>query len=210
MGLSSDGSLREAILETSLQLGREYGADGLTMRAIARRLNVSATALYQHFDSKVAILREIRFRAFDMMNETVAPAFECDSLEDQLVRQATLYIDFAMENRWLYGVLTVEDPHDWQRCRDAMGESTTWLRAQCSNCLNDGVEQGVFRSDIDPEAIADLIQAALHGFVLLVLRGRLPTSETSNSVPAARDITEAYIHALAQTWLPSATSVHPA
>ena len=41
--------LRQGIIQTSLEIGSELGEEGLTMRGIAARLGVSATALYQHF-----------------------------------------------------------------------------------------------------------------------------------------------------------------
>jgi AcrR family transcriptional regulator len=37
------------------------------MRGIAARLGVSATALYQHFESKASILREIRLYGADLL-----------------------------------------------------------------------------------------------------------------------------------------------
>ena len=57
---ASRPELKEAIIRVSVELGSQLGEEGLTMRAIAKRLGISATALYQHFDSKAAILQEIR------------------------------------------------------------------------------------------------------------------------------------------------------
>ena len=51
MSRQSRSGLRQAIIQASLELGQELGEEGLTMRGIASRLGVSATALYQHFES---------------------------------------------------------------------------------------------------------------------------------------------------------------
>jgi AcrR family transcriptional regulator len=63
--------LREGIIQTSLEIGSELGEEGLTMRGIAARLGVSATALYQHFESKASILREIRLYGADLLQTEV-------------------------------------------------------------------------------------------------------------------------------------------
>ena len=41
------------------------------MRGIAARLGVSATALYQHFENKASILREIRLYGADLLQTEV-------------------------------------------------------------------------------------------------------------------------------------------
>jgi AcrR family transcriptional regulator len=47
---------RSAILDAALELADEEGLDGLTMHAVARRLNVTTMALYRHLDGKDALL----------------------------------------------------------------------------------------------------------------------------------------------------------
>ncbi|HKR88674.1 MAG TPA: TetR/AcrR family transcriptional regulator [Phenylobacterium sp.] len=50
------GDLRAAAIRTGLQLLEERGADEVSLREIARRAGVSATALYRHFPDKDALL----------------------------------------------------------------------------------------------------------------------------------------------------------
>jgi AcrR family transcriptional regulator len=47
---------RETIVETALLLLNEEGLEGLTLRRLAKDLNVQAPALYWHFGSKQALL----------------------------------------------------------------------------------------------------------------------------------------------------------
>jgi AcrR family transcriptional regulator len=47
---------RAAILDAALELADQDGLDGVTMHAVARRLNVTTMALYRHMDSKDALL----------------------------------------------------------------------------------------------------------------------------------------------------------
>lgn len=99
MSRRDSAGLREAIIETSLQLGSELGEEGLTMRGIAARLGVSATALYQHFESKRAILREIRVYGIDLMYDSLAPAFDVESHDERLAEIIRRYVSFARNNQ---------------------------------------------------------------------------------------------------------------
>ncbi|MFR0357683.1 TetR/AcrR family transcriptional regulator C-terminal domain-containing protein [Streptomyces sediminimaris] len=50
---------RRRVADTALRLLNEVGLDGLTLRAIARELDVKAPALYWHFRDKQALLDEM-------------------------------------------------------------------------------------------------------------------------------------------------------
>ncbi|WP_411082139.1 TetR/AcrR family transcriptional regulator C-terminal domain-containing protein [Streptomyces sp. cmx-18-6] len=50
---------RARVADTALRLLNEVGLDGLTLRAIARELDVKAPALYWHFKDKQALLDEM-------------------------------------------------------------------------------------------------------------------------------------------------------
>ncbi|MEV7319030.1 TetR/AcrR family transcriptional regulator C-terminal domain-containing protein [Streptomyces sp. NPDC093970] len=62
---------RRRVADTALRLLNEVGLDGLTLRAIARELDVKAPALYWHFKDKQALLDEM---ATEMYRRMVADA----------------------------------------------------------------------------------------------------------------------------------------
>lgn len=53
------GLTREAVLTASRELLAQGGVDALTMRALARRLEVAPNALYSHVESKTHLLDEL-------------------------------------------------------------------------------------------------------------------------------------------------------
>lgn len=97
--------LRAAIIRTSLDLGAEYGEEGLTMRGIAGRLGVSPTALYHHFDGKAAILQAIRLDGMRQLTIATLEAFALEDHRECLLRASRAYVSFARDNRWLYRLL---------------------------------------------------------------------------------------------------------
>ncbi|CAM5457743.1 TetR/AcrR family transcriptional regulator [Streptomyces canus] len=58
---------RARVADTALKLLNEVGLDGLTLRAIARELDVKAPALYWHFKDKQALLDEMATEMFRRM-----------------------------------------------------------------------------------------------------------------------------------------------
>ncbi|MGI5457315.1 TetR/AcrR family transcriptional regulator C-terminal domain-containing protein [Streptomyces sp. CA-249302] len=62
---------RKRVADTALKLLNEVGLDGLSLRAIARELDVKAPALYWHFKDKQALLDEM---ATEMYRRMVAGA----------------------------------------------------------------------------------------------------------------------------------------
>ncbi|MEU6529712.1 TetR/AcrR family transcriptional regulator [Streptomyces sp. NPDC046928] len=76
---------RTRVADTALKLLNEVGLDGLTLRAIARELDVKAPALYWHFKDKQALLDEM---ATEMYRRMVAgtPLDPGDTWRERLLR----------------------------------------------------------------------------------------------------------------------------
>ncbi|MFJ6717328.1 MULTISPECIES: TetR/AcrR family transcriptional regulator C-terminal domain-containing protein [unclassified Streptomyces] len=58
---------KKQVVETALRLLNEAGLDGLTLRAIAKELNVQAPALYWHFKGKQELLDEMATEMYRRM-----------------------------------------------------------------------------------------------------------------------------------------------
>lgn len=58
---------KERVVDTALRLLNEGGLDGLTLRTIARELDVKAPALYWHFKNKQALLDEMATEMYRRM-----------------------------------------------------------------------------------------------------------------------------------------------
>ncbi|MFC9285998.1 TetR/AcrR family transcriptional regulator C-terminal domain-containing protein [Streptomyces sp. NPDC057052] len=74
---------RARVADTALRLLNEVGLEGLTLRAIARELDVKAPALYWHFKDKQALLDEM---ATEMYRRMVAgvPLDPADTWQERL------------------------------------------------------------------------------------------------------------------------------
>jgi AcrR family transcriptional regulator len=172
-GSPPQGSLKEDIVRVAIELGTELGEDGLTMRGIASRLGVSATALYQHFDGKSSILRAIRFHGLGKMNAAIAPAFELadpvEAIRDCMVR----YIDFGRTSPWLYRVLFEGEDVDYTTLSDDERTAIGYSEEQTRRCCEAAKRDGKLRADVDVETAPYLLWAAAHGLATLMISGRI-------------------------------------
>jgi len=76
---------RRRVADTALRLLNEVGLDGLTLRAIARELDVKAPALYWHFKDKQALLDEMATEMYRRMVAQGSPAPD-DTWQERLLK----------------------------------------------------------------------------------------------------------------------------
>ncbi|MEU7320383.1 TetR/AcrR family transcriptional regulator C-terminal domain-containing protein [Streptomyces griseoviridis] len=76
---------RKRVADTALDLLNEAGLDGLTLRAIAKELDVKAPALYWHFKDKQALLDEMATEMYRRMWADV-PLDPADTWRQRLLK----------------------------------------------------------------------------------------------------------------------------
>jgi AcrR family transcriptional regulator len=80
----SPGFLAESIVSVTQELARESGFAKVTMRQIALRLNVTATALYYHFSDKDAL--------FERVAESIFEDLKVENLDQPWTEQLRAYV----------------------------------------------------------------------------------------------------------------------
>jgi len=76
-----------AIVEASIRILNRAGIEGLSMRAIAKELNIKAASLYNHIQSRQELFGEIS--EYMVIHSAMPPA--CDSPYDFLVKTSQSY-----------------------------------------------------------------------------------------------------------------------
>ncbi len=100
------GDLRAAAIRTGIEMLEESGADELGLRALARRIGVSANALYRHFPNKEGLLNALAEAATDKLAAAQAEAAK-KSVPGLVGLRAigVAYVMFAAENPALFRML---------------------------------------------------------------------------------------------------------
>jgi len=149
------------------------GYQGINMRRLATQVGVSATAIYHYFDSKDAILRRVRIRAAEMLNDRIRGIDPRLPPWDYIAELGRQYVSYAQENPNLYR-LYVEAPFD-----ESAGDQDhpvlyfTYLAAR--SALEKVMKPGTGAGDPRYEAMMGWIK--LHGFCSLMMSGLLPPAE---------------------------------
>lgn len=190
--------MRADIIAAALELGQQTGEEGLTMRAIAARLGVSATALYQHFESKQEILQEIRVYGYDRMAEALEPLMRACAAggdpQDLLCEMGVVYVNYARENPWLYTVLTEADLIDWDALAPEQSERLFANLRKIADPLCKVVAAAGHQERAD--AAFFMLWAGFHGAAALMIGGRISASHQALPIPDERAFVRAYCEAL--------------
>ncbi|MEM1266051.1 MAG: TetR/AcrR family transcriptional regulator [Pseudomonadota bacterium] len=147
---------RDAILDAALDLLREAGWRGASMRAIAARAQASKETLYAWFGNREGLFEALIRRNALSVQSTLAPAVVAKAApEDVLTRFGTALLDLQLgADAVLINRLAIADPVLGAILAEAGRESTLPLLARFLSELD---PEGAIRADPLDEAIEDYL-----------------------------------------------------
>lgn len=104
------GDLRAALVKAALELIREEGAEGFTIREVSRRVNVSHAAAYRHFRDKEDLLAAIAEEGFVILGREMRRAGEEKGTpKKRLIIGGRAYVAFALKRPEHFKVMFATD-----------------------------------------------------------------------------------------------------
>ena len=94
------GNLRDDILRAAYSFVKENGYAAMSLRGIAEECNVSATAIYRHYETKEHLLADVVAEGFVEFNRSVE-----GKEEDDIFQRCENYLAFAFDNYNIYDLL---------------------------------------------------------------------------------------------------------
>ena len=94
------GNLRDHILKAAYSYVKENGNAAMSLRGIADQCNVSATAIYRHYETKEHLLADVVVKGFVVFNMSVK-----GKEEDDIFQRCENYLAFAFDNYNIYDLL---------------------------------------------------------------------------------------------------------
>lgn len=162
-GTYHHGDLKAVILAEAATLVAERGADGLSLRELARAAGVSHAAPAHHFTDRRGLFTALAAEGWRLLADALKDA------RPEFIDAALAYVRFALDHPGHYAVMfdrSLTDPDDAELTA-AVAAAGTEL-AQGVGTLDDS------RAAQDPQAAALAAWSLVHGFSLLWLNGNIP------------------------------------
>ena len=162
---------RERLCEVAARLFVERGPEGFHMRELASQLRVSAMMPYRYFKDRDEILSVVRARAFRRFADQLEIAHATEGAP--VAKSAAVgraYVKFALEEQTNYRLMfDISQPPE--KTLPELEIQERRARALMSAHVHMLVQVGTFEGD--PDLIARVLWAALHGVIALHLSGKL-------------------------------------
>jgi AcrR family transcriptional regulator len=158
------GDLKAVILDHAATLVAERGADGVSLRELARAAGVSHAAPAHHFTDRRGLFTALATQGFRLLAEALKGA------RPEFLNAALAYVGFALDHPGHYAIMfdkSLFHPDDpgLLEAQAAAGDELS----RGVGTLTDG------RAQADPEAAALAAWSLVHGFSLLWLNQAIDT-----------------------------------
>ena len=172
--------IRERIRRIAEAQMAERGVAGVSLRSIAAEMGWTAASLYRYFGSKAELLAATRAAAYDRFSDRIEAAHR--SSDDLWARSRAIgdaYVAFAAEEPAAYKLLFAYDQDEADRTEElvrAEKRSKLTLTTYVAEMVEAGLLEG------EPELLAHVYWAALHGLVVLKMANKLGPSPSFEDI----------------------------
>jgi AcrR family transcriptional regulator len=179
-------AIEKRILETAEELLLRSGLDGVSLRAVAERIEYSPAAIYGYFPTKDDLLAALAAHGFRQLNDALTRVSELtDSSPLARLREFYWrYYEFSKTHAAYYELMFLDSSypqHRWDR------EALEFLRAATASAdrlIAGFVDTGTTLSETSTAAVRRTLWAAVHGAAAIALRKRLPADTDCDQLAA--------------------------
>ncbi|HZZ06367.1 TetR/AcrR family transcriptional regulator [Paraburkholderia sp.] len=188
--LSSDDiqHFRETMRRVAENAFATRGAQGVTMRELAKELGCSAMTPYRYFRDKDEILAMVRAAAFNRFAARLeAVAKETSATDRSAISDA--YVAFALDEPHAYRLMFDLNQQEGAYPELTAASQRAWrmLGAHFEQLVAAGILEG------DPQLIGYAYWASLHGFTMLALANQLPLPQAQQAAASNAPTREAVL-----------------
>jgi len=161
------GDLKAALMAYALTQLESNGLESLSMREMAKAIDVSHTAAYRHFADKRALLEAVAVQGFETLRQASEQASEgiVRLPRERLLACGLAYVRFGLDNpKLLTHMFTAVAQGD---ASQVLADAGAGLFAVLQNLVAQGQAQGQFRQD-DVRELSYACWAIVHGLAMLL------------------------------------------
>ena len=181
---------KEEIIKTAAKLFKEKGYSAVTMRDLAKAVNIKAASLYNHIDSKQDILKTIIISLAEEFTEGMETIKSSEAITiDKLRAIVALHVNITIQNT--YGMASLNN--DWMHLEDQL-EHYLALRKTYEQDFIEIIQSGIEAQEIrnaNPEIIMFSILTTLRSLYLW-----LPKKDDLNRQELAKNLGDVLINGI--------------
>lgn len=165
-------ALRREIVGAARTLFVKRGYASVTMRAIARKIGYTATAIYYHFPDKETLVHAVCDEDLRTLSDHLKRIGRGADPVDRIRKMGLAYTAFGLEHPQSYQMLFMNPgpPHDPARSEIEHGNPEQDAYAFLVRAAAEAIQAGRFRPGItDADLVAQVLWSAVHGVVALRL-----------------------------------------
>ncbi|MFN5085207.1 MAG: TetR/AcrR family transcriptional regulator [Novosphingobium sp.] len=163
------GDLRSALVEAGLKALETAPIEDLSLRALAREVGVSPTAVYRHFPDKQALLGALAAEGIEQLGQyQQAAATGAEGNSDAFGATGRAYVRWALVNPALFRLV-------FGQGRDV--GSSIFGDNLAARLLQDKALRAVRGDEAEARQLMIQAWAVVHGLAMLMLDGQLPQDD---------------------------------
>lgn len=163
------GDLRSALVEAGLKALESAPIEDLSLRALAREVGVSPTAVYRHFPDKQALLGALAAEGIEQLGQyQQAAAASAEGDSDAFGATGRAYVRWALANPALFRLV-------FGQGRDV--GSSIFGDNLAARLLQDKALRAVRGDEAGARQLMIQAWAVVHGLAMLMLDGQLPQDD---------------------------------
>lgn len=165
--------VRELILSAAERVFANEGADGLSIRRLAQKIDYSPAAIYKYFGSKDELVDELKEAFFAKILTRVNDIADKSCPFPERVRECVAtYVRIAIEKPHHYAAAFIgrrqeetPDADITELAETNKGQAFAVLEA----IVQEGIDDGHFRAELDATLSAKSIWVSMHGLAMMMI-----------------------------------------
>ncbi len=177
---------KKHIIKVARSLFSEYSYLGVSMSDIAKKLNITKTALYYHFTGKAEIYKKVLDDVFDGLNLVITEALQEKTSENKMSMFVRNYLDFGFKEKNIIKSLMLKLPPDNQQ----INKYTRKIREKTIDLVQPLIKEMFINKNktkkIDSRFVASLLIGMMDGLLLeySLLNKKIDSVKVSNQIIA--------------------------
>ncbi len=176
--------MRRAILDAAREIAALEGWDAVTIRRVAEKIEYSPPTIYEYFPSKEALLEEVAHEGFRLLLAGLREARDATpDPREQLRAMGAAYWNFVWKHPELYQVISgLGGVNFCEPYEDSEGKEVAGLFHE----VLDAILPPPRRTAEDLENKVVVLWSLYHGFVALLMAGRIPREARDRALELAQ------------------------